>query len=77
MSKAALTPEVLGFDPEQLTEKYKHERDRRVRDDAESQFVEVNKIRDEELATEIELARNMRELLPGKQRDIQRAFQRS
>ncbi len=37
----ALSPEALGFDPRQLSERYRHERDRRVRDDAESQFVEV------------------------------------
>ena len=36
-----LTKETLGFDPEQLAERYRHERDRRVRADAESQFVEV------------------------------------
>ncbi len=34
-------PEALGFNPEELTERYRHERDKRVRDDAESQFVEV------------------------------------
>ncbi len=39
--KDALSPEALGFDPQQLSERYRHERDRRVRDDAESQFVEV------------------------------------
>jgi len=37
----ALSPETLGFDPKALTERYRHERDRRVREDAESQFVEV------------------------------------
>ena len=37
----ALTPEILGFDPAELTDRYRHERDRRVRTDAESQFVEV------------------------------------
>ena len=36
-----LTPDNLGFDPQRLAEKYRYERDRRVRDDAESQFVEV------------------------------------
>ena len=35
----ALAPEVLGFDPQELARHYKHERDRRVREDAESQFV--------------------------------------
>ena len=35
----ALTPETLGFDPQQLARHYKQERDRRVREDAESQFV--------------------------------------
>ena len=32
---------TLGFDPKQLAERYRHERDRRVRADAESQFVAV------------------------------------
>ncbi|MFK7915402.1 MAG: flavin-containing monooxygenase [Pseudomonadales bacterium] len=43
MTKAeqVLSPEALGFDPEQLSERYRHERDKRVRDDAESQFVAV------------------------------------
>jgi len=43
MSKAepTLSPEALGFDPEQLAERYRIERDKRLRDDAESQFVEV------------------------------------
>jgi len=36
-----LSSEVLGFDPEELTERYKHERDRRIREDAESQFIEI------------------------------------
>jgi len=38
----ALSAEALGFDPEQLAEKYRHERDRRVREDAEAQFVQVD-----------------------------------
>ena len=33
--------EALGFDPDALMERYKHERDRRIREDAELQFVEV------------------------------------
>ena len=37
----ALPPETLGFDPRELAERYKHERDRRVRSDAEAQFVAV------------------------------------
>ena len=36
-----LTPESLGFDPQQLAQRYRHERDRRVREDAEAQFVAV------------------------------------
>ena len=36
-----LTPETLGFDPKVLADRYQQERDRRVRSDAESQFVEV------------------------------------
>ncbi|MEM7097735.1 MAG: NAD(P)/FAD-dependent oxidoreductase [Pseudomonadota bacterium] len=36
-----LSPENLGFDPQTLTDRYRHERDKRIRDDAESQFVEV------------------------------------
>jgi len=36
-----LSPETLGFDPKILTDRYRHERDKRVRTDAESQFVEV------------------------------------
>ncbi len=36
-----LTPERLGFDPAALADRYRHEREKRVRDDAESQFVEV------------------------------------
>ena len=36
-----LTPDALGFDPEQLAERYRLERDKRVREDAEAQFVEV------------------------------------
>jgi len=43
MSKVeqVLTPDKLGFDPQQLAERYRHERDKRVRDDADSQFVEI------------------------------------
>ncbi len=36
-----LSADVLGFDPKKLAERYQHERDRRIRGDAESQFVEV------------------------------------
>ena len=39
--KGPLSPESLGFDPEQLTERYRVEREKRIRDDAESQFVEI------------------------------------
>ncbi len=34
-----LTPETLGFDPQELTQRYQRERDKRVRGDAEAQFV--------------------------------------
>ena len=36
-----LSPETLGFDPQLLSQRYQHEREIRLRDDAESQFVEV------------------------------------
>ena len=36
-----LSPEKLGFDPQQLAERYRQERDKRIREDAEAQFVEV------------------------------------
>ena len=36
-----LSPESLGFDPQQLSTRYRNERDKRVRSDAEAQFVEV------------------------------------
>ena len=39
--KSTLSPETLGFDPEQLAERYRIERSKRLRDDAESQFIEV------------------------------------
>ena len=43
MTKAdqTLSTEALGFDPEQLAQRYSQERAKRLRDDAESQFVEV------------------------------------
>ena len=37
----ALSPQALGFDPKQLAERYRLERDKRIREDAESQFVEI------------------------------------
>lgn len=37
----ALSPENLGFNPDQLADRYRHERDKRIRTDAESQFVKV------------------------------------
>lgn len=37
----ALSPEALGFNPDQLADRYRQERDKRVRADAESQFVKV------------------------------------
>lgn len=36
-----LSPESLGFDPQQLSQRYRDEREKRVRADAESQFVAV------------------------------------
>jgi hypothetical protein len=33
--------ETLDFDPDALREKYRHERDRRLRSDANDQYVEV------------------------------------
>lgn len=36
-----LSPDSLGFNPEELKERYLHEREKRIREDAESQFVEV------------------------------------
>ena len=41
VTPSALSPENLGFDPDQLAVRYRHERDKRVRADAESQFVKV------------------------------------
>jgi cyclohexanone monooxygenase len=43
MSKAdqKLSPETLGFDPQELAQRYRDEREKRLRDDAEQQFVEV------------------------------------
>ena len=38
----SLSPEVLGFDPEALAERYRHERNKRLRSDAEDQFIELN-----------------------------------
>ncbi|MEM6999170.1 MAG: NAD(P)/FAD-dependent oxidoreductase [Pseudomonadota bacterium] len=40
-TETLLSPEALGFDPQALSKRYRHERDRRVRSDAEAQFVEV------------------------------------
>ena len=40
--KETLSPEALGFDPEALTERYRRERDKRIRDDAEAQFIAVS-----------------------------------
>ena len=37
-----LSPETLGFNPETLADRYRQERDKRVRDDAEAQFVAVS-----------------------------------
>jgi cyclohexanone monooxygenase len=41
VTPSALSPENLGFNPDQLADRYRHERDKRVRADAESQFVKV------------------------------------
>lgn len=40
-AKRTFSIETLGFDPEQLAERYRIERSKRLRDDAESQFIEV------------------------------------
>lgn len=40
-AKQPLSPEILGFDPEQLAQRYRAEREKRLRNDAESQFVAV------------------------------------
>ena len=40
-AKRTLSIETLGFDPEQLAERYRIERSKRLRDDAEFQFIEV------------------------------------
>ncbi len=40
-TSTALSPEALGFNPDQLADRYRQERDKRVRADAESQFVKV------------------------------------
>ncbi|MCR9279870.1 MAG: NAD(P)/FAD-dependent oxidoreductase [Pseudomonadaceae bacterium] len=37
-----LSAETLGFDPEELSKRYRDERDRRIRPDAEEQFVQVS-----------------------------------
>lgn len=44
MTKLAdtLSPDVLGFDPDQLSKRYSEERERRVRADAEAQFVAID-----------------------------------
>lgn len=41
VTPSALSPENLGFNPDQLADRYRHERDKRIRTDAESQFVKV------------------------------------
>jgi cyclohexanone monooxygenase len=41
MSEATATPQDLGFDPEALREKYRIERDKRLRVDGNEQYVEV------------------------------------
>lgn len=37
----AVTPEQLGYDPDELRDKYRYERDKRLRDDGNEQYVEV------------------------------------
>ena len=39
--KPILSTKSLGFDPERLAERYRIERSKRLRDDAESQFIEI------------------------------------
>ncbi|MEC7971025.1 MAG: NAD(P)/FAD-dependent oxidoreductase [Pseudomonadota bacterium] len=38
----AISPEVLGFDPDALAQRYAAERDKRIRADAEAQFVQLS-----------------------------------
>lgn len=42
MSSNPLNPEALGFDPKVLSDRYRHEREKRIRGDAETQFVELD-----------------------------------
>ena len=37
-----ISPEVLGFDPDALAQRYAAERDKRIRADAEAQFVQLS-----------------------------------
>ena len=39
--QTSLSPEALGFNPEALAERYREERAKRLREDAEAQFVQV------------------------------------
>lgn len=41
-SQNSLSPETLGFDPDELALRYRIERDRRIRADAEQQFVQIS-----------------------------------
>ncbi|MFN0025856.1 MAG: flavin-containing monooxygenase [Acidimicrobiales bacterium] len=41
VGKLGYTPDELGFDPAELKDKYLSERDRRLRDDANEQYIEV------------------------------------
>ena len=41
-SENPFSSETLGFDPEELTQRYAQERDKRIRADAESQFVQLS-----------------------------------
>ena len=41
-SDAVLSPEMLGFDPAELAARYSDEREKRLRADAEAQFVQVD-----------------------------------
>ncbi len=41
MTQKLPTPEELGFDPDELTDKYRHERDKRIREDGNEQYIEM------------------------------------
>jgi len=41
MTQKLPTPEELGFDPDELRDKYRHERDKRIREDGNEQYIEM------------------------------------